>query len=171
MTITAKFSGTCTECGVSFAAGSQINWERARGAWHVECPTPATVPNTLTKIQYMTGCGMMGACYADCGNRIDEFLAEAAAYNKTTVAQVREKLLRGESVAYSYEMDIGHYDLRDGAIVEALTKINRAKSDAVRAQHNATNPRMRCRSCGATGNRGAYPFSTNPSSGRCDDCC
>lgn len=29
---------------------------------------------------------------------------------------------------------------------------------------------FRCRSCGATGVSGQYPFSTNPSSGLCDDC-
>ena len=31
--------------------------------------------------------------------------------------------------------------------------------------------RLTCRSCGETGTRGAYPFSTLPGSGRCDDCC
>jgi len=31
--------------------------------------------------------------------------------------------------------------------------------------------RLSCRSCGQTGTRGAYPFSTLPGSGRCDDCC
>ena len=30
---------------------------------------------------------------------------------------------------------------------------------------------LTCRSCGQTGTRGAYPFSTLPGSGRCDDCC
>ena len=29
---------------------------------------------------------------------------------------------------------------------------------------------MRCRECGQTGYTGEYPFSTNPSSGLCDDC-
>jgi hypothetical protein len=31
-------------------------------------------------------------------------------------------------------------------------------------------PVLRCKSCGQTGHRGAYPFSTLPDSGRCDDC-
>lgn len=170
-TITAKFAGTCTKCGQLFAAGSQIDWERGRGARHVECPANPTVPTTLTQIQYLAGYGQMGAVYVDCGDRADQFLTDAATFNKITVEQVREKLLRGEAVAYSYEMDAGHYDIRDGAIVAAITKISRAKQGAAQAAHNASNPRMRCRSCGATGSRGSYPFSTNPSSGRCDDCC
>jgi hypothetical protein len=35
---------------------------------------------------------------------------------------------------------------------------------------SATAARLRCRSCGQTGTRGSYPFSTLPGSGRCDDC-
>lgn len=170
-TITAKFAGTCTKCGQSFAAGSKIDWERGRGAAHTECPDAPSVPTTLTKIQYMAGYGAMGAVYVDCGDRADEFLANAATFNKITVEQVRERLLRGEAVPYTYEMDVGHYDIRDGAITMAMAEIARAKNNAAMAARDVTNPRMRCRSCGVTGNRGSYPFSTNPASGRCDDCC
>lgn len=38
MTITAKFSGKCIKCGGKIAAGEEINWEKGRGAWHLECP-------------------------------------------------------------------------------------------------------------------------------------
>lgn len=33
-----------------------------------------------------------------------------------------------------------------------------------------TKTTLRCKCCGTTGTRGAYPFSTLPGSGRCDDC-
>ena len=32
-------------------------------------------------------------------------------------------------------------------------------------------PMMRCKECGEKGRMGVWPFSTNPSSGLCDDCC
>ena len=53
------------------------------------------------------------------------------------------------------------------------------KGDAARALVSAPTPaakpvfhsRLVCRSCGQSGTRGNYPFSTMPGSGRCDDCC
>lgn len=36
--------------------------------------------------------------------------------------------------------------------------------------HTSTRRFLRCRSCGQSGHTGGYPFSTLPSSGRCDDC-
>ena len=52
------------------------------------------------------------------------------------------------------------------------------KSDAARALVSAPtakasfqSARLVCRSCGQSGTRGDYPFSTMPGSGRCDDCC
>ena len=38
------------------------------------------------------------------------------------------------------------------------------------AATQSANSVLRCRSCGQTGRRGGYPFSTLPGSGRCDDC-
>lgn len=168
--ITAKFPGTCTTCGNRFAAGERINYEKGRGAQHVTCPAAATAPTELTRIEYQTGVGQLGACYAVAGQREQEFVDQAAAYNKISTEQVRERLARGEELVFEWFGEVGPYHLRDGAITEALTKIARAQRDAARARHNAVHPRMRCRSCGATGNTGAYPFSTNPSSGLCDDC-
>jgi hypothetical protein len=49
-----------------------------------------------------------------------------------------------------------------------------AELDAERLQPTPRPPInrkfMRCKSCGQTGYTGGYPFSTNPSSGNCDDC-
>src|SRR5271168_4183182 len=38
MQITAKFAGTCPDCGGGYAQGSQVEWERDKKAKHVTCP-------------------------------------------------------------------------------------------------------------------------------------
>lgn len=38
MTITAKFAGTCRKCGKPIMVGEKIEWEKGRGAAHLECP-------------------------------------------------------------------------------------------------------------------------------------
>ena len=177
MTITAKYNGKCVKCGGTINAGETVEWEKGRGVFHVTCPEHKTepasavsIPTELTRIQYMTGYGFMGACYADCKDRADEFLNRAAQYNKITVGEVKIRLLAGKSVDYDYVMDSGAYDIRDGAIVEAMAANARKIADQKRAEYNSTHKRYRCRSCGDTGYGGQYPFSTNPSSGLCDDC-
>ncbi len=49
-----------------------------------------------------------------------------------------------------------------------------AEAEAERLQPSPKPPKdrqyMRCRACGQGGYVGDYPFSTNPSSGLCDDC-
>lgn len=171
MSIISKFSGTCTKCGNRFPAGEQINWEKSHGAQHVKCPAAPTVPTELTRIEYQTGVGMFGATYAVASQREQEFIELAASYNKISTDDVRASLVRGEQLVFAWFGEVGPHYLRDGAITESLTKIALARRDASRARHNATNPWMRCRACGARGNTGAYPFSTNPASGKCDDCC
>lgn len=42
MTIRAKFAGTCRKCGQPIAIGETIEWEKGRGASHVECPKAAS---------------------------------------------------------------------------------------------------------------------------------
>jgi len=170
MTITAKHPGTCTKCGSGIVAGAAINWERGRGAEHVTCPAAPPVPTNLTRMEYLVGYGSVGPLYAACGDREEEFISRAAAHNAITVEEVRSRLLAGRSVPYEYVMDVGPYDIRDGAICEAAAKRRRLANDRSTARHDATHPRMRCRSCGQSGNRGSYPFSTNPASGLCDDC-
>jgi hypothetical protein len=43
MTITAKYPGTCRECGGRIQQGDRIEWEKGAGAAHVECPAQPTV--------------------------------------------------------------------------------------------------------------------------------
>lgn len=38
MTITAKYQGKCIKCGQDINPGDQINWEKGRGSYHIECP-------------------------------------------------------------------------------------------------------------------------------------
>ncbi len=53
-----------------------------------------------------------------------------------------------------------------------LTQEALARPEAERIQPTPKpkNRLLRCRKCGQTGEAGRYPFSTNPSSGICDDC-
>lgn len=51
MTLTAKFAGRCTRCQAGFPAGTVIEWERGKGAMHLDptaCATAATTPQTPT---------------------------------------------------------------------------------------------------------------------------
>ncbi len=53
MTITAKFDGKCIKCGGKIAAGEEINWEKGKGAWHLECPAnpePAVAASQPAKL-------------------------------------------------------------------------------------------------------------------------
>ncbi len=46
MTITAKFSGTCTKCRHTILVGEQIEWSKGQGASHTHCY--AATPKTVT---------------------------------------------------------------------------------------------------------------------------
>lgn len=164
-TITAKFPGTCIRCGQPFPAGASITWTKGVGSEHVACPAVESAP---AGIEYLLGYTSMGASYAACGDRTDEFLARAAEYNRISVDEVRAALARGDDVVYNTG-EITAYHLRDAGIA-AARRLTRSAQQA--SQRAASAPsRMRCRSCGQTGSRGSYPFSTNPGGGHCDDCC
>lgn len=38
MTMSAKYAGKCRKCGGAINPGDQIDWERGRGAAHINCP-------------------------------------------------------------------------------------------------------------------------------------
>ena len=115
-------------------------------------------------IEYMTGVGSLGAYYHACGPRETEFLELAAAWNKISVEDVREQIATGKKVQFD-RGDAGPYYLRDAEMAAGLQR-------AADAEFNASKRgELRCRKCGQTGHSGAYPFSTLPGSGRCDDCC
>lgn len=42
MKITSKFAGRCKRCGGAIPEGEQIEWERGKGSWHIECPENVT---------------------------------------------------------------------------------------------------------------------------------
>lgn len=119
------------------------------------------------KLQYQLSNGNWVNCKkSDTDDRTDEFLARCAEYKKISTDEVVAILATGKSVANGSGWS---NECRDGEIADA-------KSAAFAAQHASavaadTRPVMCCKLCGQTGRRGAYPFSTNPSSGRCDDCC
>lgn len=101
------------------------------------------------KIQYNT-CGH----WIDCGDRSDYFADKAAKIAGISRADVYAALAAGEKLAY----DRPYEHLRD--------------LDAQQAPSSISTPRavMLCKCCGQTGSPGAYPFSTAPGTGRCDDC-
>lgn len=98
-------------------------------------------------IQYQTS-----GHWIDTGDRADYFVDKAAAIAHITREDAYAKLAAGEQLSY----DRPYEHLRD---------TNAAKPKPV-----ATVYTLKCRKCGATGQRGQYPFSTLPGSGLCDDC-
>ncbi len=50
MTLQSRFPGTCVACGHRFPAGTEVNWERGKGARHVRCPPALPVPEPVVKI-------------------------------------------------------------------------------------------------------------------------
>lgn len=119
------------------------------------------------KLQYQLSNGSWVDCKkSETNDRTAEFLQRCAEYKNIGVDEVLAMLATGKSVSNGSDW---YSECRDGEVVEA-------KSAALAAQRSAaeaadTRPVLRCKSCGQTGHRGGYPFSTNPSSGRCDDCC
>src|SRR3990167_6279805 len=64
MTLTAKFSGTCTKCRQHINVGEQINWEKSAGASHVICSKITTQKSTWGNhgIRYDEDCDSCGRC-------------------------------------------------------------------------------------------------------------
>ncbi len=128
-----------------------------------------TIEKLNDVLEYKIGFSSLGARYAKCSDRADEFLARAAEFNETTVEEILIRLADGKSVDYDYVMSMGHYDIRNGIIAEATRQANAASYAEAEKRIESKNPTITCR-CGNVGRAGAYPFSTMPGSGRCDDC-
>lgn len=165
MTITAKFSGTCKKCGGHIATGSQIEWSKGSGAQHTTCPEQhvATTPEPAAPVYEHTSgyVGSMGTHYDSIeGEALAAEIARAAAHHGVSVEEIQSALDSGKKVHTGVKSPNHYYDHGMAAIRRRPTP-----------RPVSTRPRMRCKSCGQTGYTGAYPFSTNPGSGLCDDCC
>lgn len=106
--------------------------------------------------------------WTDCGDRTQEFLARCVEFGgMADVAAVLTALAAGKEVRND---KFDWYSVcRDGDVYEARRAAAIAKQQAAQAADQ--RPVLRCKSCGQTGRAGAYPFSTLPGAGRCDDCC
>ena len=64
MTIKAKFSGRCTQCGGEIKPGDQIEWTRGQGSRHTKCPvTDPAVQPAADAITVSRGSGYGGTPY------------------------------------------------------------------------------------------------------------
>lgn len=166
MTIIAKFPGTCKKCGGHIAAGTQIEWSKDSGAQHVNCPeqpvTTAQTSNAPAVYEHTSGyVGSMGVHYSQIeGDALAAEISRAAAHHGVSVAEIQAALDSGKMVHTGEKSPNHYYD-------HGMAAIRRRPAP----RPKSTRPIMRCKSCGQTGHRGAYPFSTNPGSGLCDDCC
>ena len=106
------------------------------------------------KLQYQLSNG----AWFDCGDRTPEFLAMCVKFGGyADESEVLAALAAGKEV----RNDTGDwYDFCRDA--DALVSRTNPPAD--------NRPVIRCKSCGATGHSGAYPFSTLPGSSICDDC-
>lgn len=101
--------------------------------------------------------------WVDCGDRSAEFLARCVKFGGySNEADLIAALAAGKTVRN--DCNDWYSNCRDGEVAEAVLA-SRAASQAVDKR-----PVLRCKSCGATGHSGAYPFSTLPGFGLCDDC-
>jgi len=57
MTITAKYPGRCKKCGGQINVGDKIEWERGKGAEHVECPAHADSAENIIEVWHGSGYG------------------------------------------------------------------------------------------------------------------
>lgn len=102
--------------------------------------------------------------WIDCGDRTDEFLARCVKYSGLADENaVLAALAAGKTV----RNDRGDWydNCRDREVIEASRAAKQAQSNAADQR-----PPLQCKNCGTIGRAGAYPFSTLPSSGLCDDC-
>ena len=181
--LTAKQQGLkCSFCGGPIEKGDPYQVEKGHKIRCFGCPgkpveqppcestpvTPVSIPSELTRIQRLSHHTSLGGYWVDLtGEQANLKIAKAAAFNKVDEATIRQWLLKGKTVECSAtDWESVPDEIRDGAIVEALM-------DALDARQRAANKGRKfytCRQCGARGYGGEYPFSTNPSSGLCDDC-
>ncbi len=123
----------------------------------------------MTTVQFMLGNGV----FIDCGDRTEEFLDRciAQAIKATSNGFAIEKR---EFLSKIVDRETAMLALESGKILSTgrggWDDQVRIKPAAIKPQPQTnTKPLLRCR-CGNTGHAGAYPFSTLPGSGRCDDC-
>lgn len=118
-------------------------------------------------LQYQLGNGN----WTNCGDRAGWFLAEAVAFDRANRDRWNEVGYRTKYPAIVDEatalaaLDAGH-EISHGSDWSDRLRVKPAPRPEPAADRR---PRLRCR-CGNTGYAGAYPFSTLPGSGRCDDC-
>lgn len=113
------------------------------------------------RLQYQLSNGS----WVNCGDRTAEFLSLCVQFGGfADEPAVRAALAAGTEIRNG--ANDWYRVCRDGDVADAAL----AAADARRAA-TAKRPVLYCRSCGQTGSAGAYPFSTLPGSGRCDDCC
>lgn len=123
--------------------------------------------STEMDLQYQLGNGN----WASCGDRADWFLAEAIAYDLANRPRWNEVGYRTRYPAIVDEATAiaalsAGYEISHGTSWDAELRMTPAPHPA---QAVDSRPVLHCR-CGNTGHAGAYPFSTLPGSGRCDDC-
>ena len=119
---------------------------------------------TTPAIQYCIGSLSTGGLkWVDCGERTEEFIAQAMAFHNTTREGVFERIAKGMKSA-RYDTEWYAY-LRDKATGEAADARVRERAEANRKAQQ----KIRCRSCGE--HLPASRFTTLPASANtCDDC-
>jgi hypothetical protein len=110
MIITAKFPGTCRKCNQPITVGEKIEWEKSAGATHVKCPAQPEYEIHDTSSPYDKQWRPATAA------ELEPLIETAAAYQKKTVAEIRELIAAGTAVAYqkgpNYYYTHGEYKIR-----------------------------------------------------------
>ena len=57
-----------------------------------------------------------------------------------------------------------------GDVDPAWERMAELEAERIQPTPKVMRPTKRCRRCGQVGEVGAYPFTTDPASGICDDC-
>lgn len=180
--MTAKYPGKCKKCGGHIEIGDEIDWTKETGAKHMECPvkcvvpTPVetvTIPTTIGTIQRLSHYGVLGAVWSDLTEtQANTKIAQAMTHNKISDENVRKLLLAGNEIECSTtDWESVADKIRDKQVAEALAKRYEIEYRERNKARHAGRKFYTCRECGAKGYGGEYPFSTNPASGYCDDCC
>lgn len=117
----------------------------------------------IMRLQYQLSNGS----WVDCDDRTEEFLSRCVQFGRVgDLDAVVAALAAGRLVRNAGED--WYSNCRDGKVADAASAAAKARRAAAEAADK--RPVLRCKSCGQTGRSGAYPFSTLPGSGRCDDC-
>jgi hypothetical protein len=123
--------------------------------------------------------------WTDCNERTDEFLTKCEKNNGMDASgqivpiwDATRPLTRDEVVAVLMagktlrnDPEEWYSNCRSGTVHKAAVRAQMAE-DQARAERWGHSERkyMVCRQCGQRGYTGAYPFSTAPRTGLCDDC-